>query len=275
MNARIAWGPVLVRAADIVDDYDTLVTLRQLFYRLVSEQVIPNQQCAYKTLSDRTAAARRAGDFPELTDRGRRIHRDAFWGSPQVVLDAVAQQYRRDRTEGQPWSIYLAVEKAGIVEQLSAWFGERGVPILALGGYASQSYVDDVVRDVAAAERPAVLLYGGDHDASGEDIDRDFAERTDCWDKVVRVALTATQVRHYGLVPNPGKVLDPRKEAFAERHGSNIQVELDALDPNVLKQLYAEAIDGFWDTSAYEAVLAEEANERAELLDLARHWGAL
>ncbi len=46
-----------------------------------------------------------------------------------------------------------------------------------------------------------MLLYGGDYDPSGEDIDRDFEKRTNCWDIVKRVALTAEQVKKYGLVP--------------------------------------------------------------------------
>ena len=48
----------------------------------------------------------------------------------------------------QTVSLYLGVEKAGIVEQLQEWFGDLGVPVLALGGYGSQTYVDEVVADV-------------------------------------------------------------------------------------------------------------------------------
>jgi hypothetical protein len=125
------------------------VTLRQLFYRLVSVELLPNTQPAYKTLSDRTAKARRAGTFPGLIDRGRGIYLGPSWDSPADALTALAEQYRRDRTQGQPFSVYLAVEKAGIVEQLRAWFGDLGVPIVALSGYASQSYVDRVAERVA------------------------------------------------------------------------------------------------------------------------------
>ena len=89
--------------------------------------------------------------------------------------------------------------------QLQEWFGDLGVPVLALGGYSSQTYEDDVIADAAADERPAVLLYAGDHDPSGEDIDRDFIAQTDCWDEVRRVALTARQVEQYALPPQPGK----------------------------------------------------------------------
>ena len=72
--ARIHWPAVLDQARAIVAEYDTAVTLRQLFYRLVAAEVLPNTQTAYKTLSDRTAAARRADDFPDLVDNNRSIH---------------------------------------------------------------------------------------------------------------------------------------------------------------------------------------------------------
>ena len=47
-------------------------------------------------------------------------------------------------------TIYLAVEKAGIQAQLWSWFADLGLPILALGGYGSQSYKDRIKRDVAS-----------------------------------------------------------------------------------------------------------------------------
>ena len=66
-GARLQWGPIFDQAAAIVASYDTPVTLRQLFYRLVTATVIPNSS-AYKTLSNRTAEARREGWFPALAD---------------------------------------------------------------------------------------------------------------------------------------------------------------------------------------------------------------
>jgi hypothetical protein len=118
------------------------------------------------------------------------------------------------------------------------------------------------VCDTRIHNRGAVLLYAGDFDPSGEDIDRDFVERTDCWDKVVRVALTAAQVREYSLPINPGKSSDSRAAGFIYRHGSLMQVELDALDPTVMRQLYADAISEFWDESVYAAVVEAERQQR-------------
>jgi hypothetical protein len=267
---RIDWGHVLEEAAAIVDQYDTQVTLRQLYYRLVAAQLLPNNINSYKGLSDRTAKARRAGTFPELTDLTRRIERASYWESPGNALYGLADQYRRDRTAGQDVSVYIGVEKKGLVAQLDSWFGDLGIPILALGGYASQSFVNEVMLDAGAQDRKAVLLYAGDFDPSGEDIDRDFVERTMVFDDVVRVALTAAQVTDYDLPPAMGKSTDSRASQFVLRHGQLVQVELDALAPPDLRALYQAAIDDYWDTSAYEEVTEREVHERDLLVRLAR-----
>jgi hypothetical protein len=245
--SRIDWPAVLDHAAEIVARYDTSVTLRQLFYQLVSDGTLANSDTSYKTLSKRTAEARRAGTFPDLIDRGRLIHRYQSWASPADALGYLLAVYRRDRTEGQPCSVYLGVEKAGMVVQLQSWFGDLGVPILALGGYSSQTYVDDVVDHVHQTKRPAVLLYAGDFDPSGEDIDRDFTTRSDCFATVRRVALTAEQVDQHQLPPQPGKQTDSRARAFTARHGQLVQVELDALRPDTLRGLYDDALADYWD----------------------------
>src|SRR5207245_595857 len=109
-------------------------------------------------------------------------------------------RYRRDRTEGQKRTIVLGVEKAGMSAQLDAWFTEPlGIPHVALGGYASQTLCREVLRYIDPRNRPAVLIYAGDFDPSGEDIDRDFVRRVRGFDEVHRVALNAKQVREYNL----------------------------------------------------------------------------
>ena len=259
---RLDWQAILAEASRIVQSYGTGVTLRQLFYRLVAAELLPNSQSAYKTLSSRSAAARRRGEFPDLIDRTRDIHRYRTFGGAEDARQWLRGIYRRDRTEGQPYSLYLGVEKNGIVEQLRSWFGEYGFPILALGGYSSQSYVTEVIADVREQERPAVLIYAGDYDPSGEDIDRDFLARTDCFSRILRVALTPEQVDTYHLPPQPGKKTDPRAASFVKRHGSLVQVELDALSPQDLRTLYTRAIAEFFDESAYNDCLTQEKEER-------------
>jgi hypothetical protein len=172
------WPSIIERAKEIVDSYDTAVTLRQLFYQLVSRQLIPNLQQTYKRLSSLTAELRRRGEFPELMDANREIHRHAVWNSPAQLLAAAALQYRRDRTAGQDVSLYSGVEKRGIVAQLDAWFSNQlGIPVLPLGGYSSESYEREIQADSKATGRPVIIIYAGDFDPSGEDILRNSASR--------------------------------------------------------------------------------------------------
>lgn len=263
--SRNKWPAILDKSADLVRSYDTGVTLRQLFYRLVADGTLPNTRSAYTMLSSYTAEARRSDGFPPLIDRTRSIHRRTTFEDLTDAREWLADIYRLDRTIGQPYSVYLGVEKAGIVEQLSAWFGDLGVGILALGGYSSQTYVDEVARDVSYYKRPAVLLYAGDFDPSGMDIDRDFGERTGCFAEVVRVALDAEQVATYNLPPQMGKRTDSRAAGFVAKHGALVQVELDALPPDRLRQLYEDALAPYWDPDAYARVRHLEDAERAEL----------
>jgi hypothetical protein len=271
-TGRIRWAPVIERAAGIVRSYDTPVTLRQLHYRLVSLQLIPNTEHAYKRLSKLTARRRREGTFPALADRGRMIHQYRTFCSPEQALSWLAGIYRARRAGNQDVSLYLGVEKAGMVTQLQSWFGGLGVPVLALGGYSSQTYKDEVAAHANGDGRPAILLYAGDLDPSGEDIDRDFIERTGCWSQVIRIALSWEQVEEYQLPAAPGKDTDSRAARFIERHGQLMQVELDALEPGDLRALYQGAIDQYWDTSAYQAALEREAEDQELLARIADEY---
>lgn len=267
-------GPngILAHAAEIVYGYDTGVTLRQLFYRLVADQSLPNTQNYYKTLSARTAEGRRDGTFPDLLDRTSRIEEPITFTDPDDGLDWLRKLYRHDRQQGQPAHIWLGVEKVGMSAQLDSWFTDPlGIPHIALGGFASQTLCDQVRRRIEADDRPSVLVYVGDHDPTGEDIDRDFQHRVG-FDKVMRIALNADQLDIYKI---PKNVLDPevekklkrdsRSAKFLERHGYLDQYEVDALDPNLLRRLYSEAINQFMDKSKFETVMSQEAQDRGVL----------
>jgi len=262
---RGAWEGIIRHAADIVNSYDTGVTLRQLFYRLVSEGILKNTLVEYKQLSARTAEARRQGWFPALFDRTRTIHRYGYFGSPKEAIEYTVECYRRDRTENQEYSIYLGIEKHGLVEMVQGWFGDLGLPVIALGGYSSQTYVDAVVSDVEKDGRPAILLYVGDFDASGEDITRDFEGRSNCFDILERVALSIEQVEEFNLPPMVGKATDPRAAAFVAKYGKLIQVEVDAIPPDTLRELYEGAIARYFDMSIYKKVVAREKRDRKKL----------
>jgi hypothetical protein len=280
---RVDWQRVVLPyARKIVESYDTGVTLRQLFYRLVSDSKInlPNTGSKYRNLSHASATARRAGTFPDLLDRTSSIERwMTFTGSDDAMERMIRYLYRRDRAERQRWSIYVGVEKAGLSEQLDQWFGDPlGVPILALGGYASQALVGQVRTDIEDQGRRSVLIYAGDFDPTGEDIDRDFVERVGIFDEVIRVGLSEDQVLDLPHNPDPEVIdkleRDPRARRFVERHraflddhfwGEIVQFEIDALPPEELRNLYWSEIERYWDADAHAETMARETADLEEL----------
>lgn len=259
-----SWDAEIVpHAAEIVSSYDTGVTLRQLFYRLVADETLRNMQTEYSMLSAYTARARREGRFPALIDRGRRVHRMLSFVSAEQAIAQALDWFRLDRAAAQPSAIYIGTEKATMVEQLRKWFED--VPVVALGGYSSQTYVDEIATEIVGDGRPSVLVYAGDFDPSGEDIDRDFIERTGVFDTTIRIALTPEQIEQYDLPVQPGKATDSRSAAFELRHGRLIQVELEALEPGILRGLYEAAIADYFDEDLHADVLAREAEQQLEL----------
>ena len=70
----LAWDYILGQAAAIVTESEVMMTLRQLFYRLVSERSTQHPDRLQGSFRPhRRGAADRW--FPELIDRGRSIHR--------------------------------------------------------------------------------------------------------------------------------------------------------------------------------------------------------
>ncbi|MFI9206383.1 hypothetical protein [Streptomyces sp. NPDC053048] len=264
-------------ARHIVGEYPPRsVTLRQVHYRCATAGAIPNTTSAYKRLSSLIAQARRDGTFPDLIDSTREVHRPQAFADVGDMLRCMPDFFRLDRRRGQRVNLYVAAEKDTLRVQFTGWLEDYGIPVVIARGFSSQSYVQDVADAVRADGRDSVLLYVGDLDASGEDIERDWLERTACWDRVERVALNMAQVRERDIPAAVGKRTDSRWPAFAARHGLDVrypvQWEVEALPPEELKQLVMAAVHRYFDRAVWESVLADEEEQREQLRRFVGRW---
>jgi hypothetical protein len=304
---ELDWGPILQRGAEIVEAADLGMTCRDCWYDLYSEGWFtphgpgynnPRLESSrlrksYDTLSSKSAEARRQGWFPDFIDTTRKIEGVPFWSSAEALREQAKRQFRLDRTIGQPWQTYLGIEKRGHVERLKVWFGnDLGIPVLPLGGNASQSLVGQTRDLIAEDDRPSVFVYAGDLDPSGEDIERDFIKRVGFFDKVERVGLNLGQLyddperfRGGEVLVFAGKPKSHRAKEYAAKYRARLpelepghhvterirdfdglfQVEVNALLDPPLQELFQETLDAYWDEAAYEAVLAREEEERGTL----------
>jgi hypothetical protein len=259
---------------EIIEDYqaqDLRLTLRQLYYQLVTRNAIANTEREYKNLSTLVSNARLAGlmDWDAIEDRVRVPRMPSEFENLGELVDAAIASYRLPRWRGQPRYVELWVEKdalAGVLEPLATEFH---VTMMVNRGYSSQSAMYQAGRRfLGCADRECVLLYLGDHDPSGEDMVRDVQVRLELFGadvEVRKLALTMDQVRQYNPPPNPAKMSDPRAEAYVREHGGQ-SWEVDALPPNILAQIIRRAFRGLITRPLLQSILEQEIVDKETLV---------
>lgn len=170
----------------IIKEYQAqsyVLTLRQLYYQLVSRDVVPNVPAEYNKLSRLLKEGRMAGivDWEAIEDRLRRPKAPASWDSPKEILESAERSFEMPRMRGQDNYIEVWVEKDALSGVLSRVTSKYHIPILVNRGYSSASAMYDSYRRFKSAlenGQDVHLLYLGDYDPSGLDMIRDITERT-------------------------------------------------------------------------------------------------
>ncbi len=105
-------GPLIAAAAEVLKA-NRPQTLRQVFYQLVSRQVVENTRARYQAVSDALVAARLAGVIPWewIEDRLRRPRMVSMWSGLADFAETARRAYRRDVWESQPGYLECWVEK--------------------------------------------------------------------------------------------------------------------------------------------------------------------
>lgn len=197
-----------LEAAEEYKGKDLSLTLRQLYYVLVSRALIPNSQESYKRLGDVLGEARLRGAFhPDLLiDRGREagatlVEREldlasALEEAAEYASSIPSWVIKADRWFGQPVHVSVWVEKEALAGVFEDPCEKLGVGFFACKGYPSHSALWQWIQHVADAfkasqelvedgegwERQpeeiqeARVLYFGDHDPDGWQIPRSAEE---------------------------------------------------------------------------------------------------
>jgi len=261
----------------VIERYQQLgirMTLRQLFYQLVAADIIPNNDKYYKKISEVLGRARMAGlvDWNAIEDRTRVPYKHAEWSSLRGLMDSAEASFRLQRHDGQENYIEIWTEKDAISSVLRPICDEYHVRISVNRGYSSVSAMYDAYNRFQRAvdnNLEPVLLYLGDHDASGLDMDRDIPARLSEFGVDVdfnRVGLTQEHIHQYNPPPNPAKLTDPRAREYIARFGRQ-SWEVDALPPEVLNRIVTEAITSRMDLDSYNRIIEIEDLMRPRILE--------
>lgn len=239
------------------------ITLRQLYYQLVSKGIIKNSMNSYKYLSRYMGTARESEiiDYDLFEDRTRYVlYPDTISVSikPKDYLQKKIQQVIIEPEINlwgwQKYYVELWFEKDAMVSLFSNIGKERQIAVFPSRGYTSHTKINEAKerfrQKTESDGKHGVILYAGDLDPSGWNIYEKIKEKLANENlHVIRFALNDEQVKN--LIPIPVKLTDTRWETFCREHPELDKncYELDAMDPDQLNDLTHKTIDKYFDTS--------------------------
>jgi hypothetical protein len=186
---RTSWWYIIQEVISLLRWFSQLgvtPTLRTMFYRLVSMEVIPNTEQSYKTLSSATVKARKTGKLPWdcFSDQGRQVL-VGFKGqyttpeefiqvginylknAPHSYTQTIPRWYR------QKHYVEIWMEKQALADTFVSFLQNRQVNIVVNRGYAGWSFLYDNCKRLRKIKdqygKFIHILYFGDFDPSGED----------------------------------------------------------------------------------------------------------
>lgn len=234
------------------------MTVRQVYYQLVSRQVIKNSKAEYMGVSRALVYARKEKIIPWdwVEDRLRRPRSVSMWEGLTDFAVAIKKSYRKDIWQLQKHYVELWLEKdalSGIFEDV---LSEYGVTLNVGRGYDGWDSIHNAGQRFHERENemgnPCSVLYFGDFDPSGEDMARSLEKRLsffDCNVSVKKCALTLDDITRYSLPPDFAKSTDTRTAAFVKKNG-DVSVELDALPVDVLEKRIRDELESVIDIDA-------------------------
>ena len=255
---------------EILNEYQARLTVRQIYYRLVAKQIIPNDLQSYKRLDSILSNARKSGDIPfeAIIDRTRIPIKNSSWPNLGNFLTTVRQAYRKSKWDNQEKWVEVWLEKdalSGVFEPIT---NEYDVYLVVGRGYQSLSALYDASSRFGRSGKPVYILYFGDFDPTGEDIPRSIESNLINYfgisPNIEKVALTLEDIKAYSLPPAPTKASDPRSNRFVQEYG-DLAVELDALPPDVLEEKIRTSIEKHLDREQFQEDLKVEKRENKKL----------
>ncbi len=275
---KLEYKSVVKTVNEIMEQYTTRLTVRQIYYRCVSPpyQLFPNTRQSYKGFDNMLTRAREKEDvdWRRIEDRARRTEGgDEGYSDPEFYVASMmkflkADFYDRKMWLNQPQLVEVWVEKDALAALFSNVTSGFRTLLFPTRGYSSFTGVMEAItrfNEAVEQDKPVTILHFTDHDPSGLNMTEDLENRLRRYRAgdvtVKRVMLTIEQVKKYGLAPNPTKKKDSRTSRYVEAFGDECW-ELDAVDPAELQKLVEKYVMAEVDEEIWNRTLRKIAKEK-------------
>ena len=251
-------------------------SVRQVFYRCIADDqpaAVPKTQNGYNQVQKALLALRRADEVPwdwvdDHTRRGEHVY---TWRDGAEFVRAYARRFRADPWADADARVQVWVESRGVAATVAEVCKRYAVSLYPCNGQPSDSFLWAEAKWMgdheADCERPIEVLYVGDYDKAGFEIESavefKLSEMLAIHDffpdvNLTRVAVTADQAQR--LPAHPGK--------GTKRWAREVQAA--AIPKSELQALLEAAVREHLPTGALQRASAVEARERAMLASFRR-----
>jgi hypothetical protein len=240
------------------------MTVRQVFYQATVRGLVEKTEAGYNKVQTDLTLLRRTGELPYgwLADNTRWQRKPLTFNCVEDALNATARLYRKSLWADADSYVEIWLEKdalSGVIYPVTSSFD---VPLMVARGYASLSFLNSAAEYIDDLAVPAHIYHLGDFDPSGvnagekiEETLREMAPRAEIFFE--RIAVTPEQIEAWNLPTRPTKTTDSRSKNFGA-----ISVELDAIEPNTLRQIVQDVIEIHLPEDQLEVLKAAEESER-------------
>lgn len=257
---------LLERCQEIIEAVQP-ITVRGVCYRLFVAKLIDSMAVKNtQKISRLLLWAREDGFVPWewIVDESRQIEDSGGFADLEAYGRVIEKAYRRDFWAHQRNRLIVISEKATVTGILRPVLEQYGVPFFAVHGFNSATKVHELALQIAEDKRKTVLLYVGDYDPSGL-----YMSREDLPARLSKYGAGDFLFRRIALIESDlsdlpsfeAKKTDPRYGWFVEKYGSDAW-ELDAMNPNDLRERVEEEIDSYIDADAWKQHKRIEAVQR-------------
>jgi hypothetical protein len=247
------------------------VSVRGVYYQATVRKLVEKTEEGYKKIQREVLRGRREKQIPywQVSDNSRTYYQVRSHDSLSNAAEDFADSYKRDFWTQSNIAVEVWLEKEALSGVISPVTNEYRIRMVPTRGFPSETIVHNAVHQAAQEGKSrlvVITLY--DFDRAGQDAEaalvgrmQEFAEEFDIVVEHVKLGLTHQQVVDMDLPARPAKKVSSADKKWPY----DFACELDAIPPNVLREMVADAIEPHM--PKHERMIYElaERQERAKI----------
>jgi hypothetical protein len=253
------------------------VTVRGLYYQAEVHELpgISKEESSYAKIQRQVLNLRRQGrlDYDHIADSTRWMRKPRTFNSIEQALRETAALYRKSLWANADARVEVWCEKAALAGVIYPITSLYNVPLMVTNGYSSETFCYEAIAAQRDDHRPYHVYSLVDFDRAGQDAARSLKEKLQRFadEEGIEVIFETIAVTHQQVTAWNLPTREPKRKSAADRRWPyDFACELDAIAPDLLRDIVTLAIEQHLPRRQFEVLKTAEASEREIISRLVR-----